>query len=172
MNAKEKKLLEKLRALAERGVGGEKVTATEMLDRMLKKHGLLREDLEGETAKMYYFYAAMEFAPLLFMICTNVVGFKRAQQIDAGGARSGNSSYALKCTVAEYAEIEAKMDFYSPIWELENQAFVRAFVKKHRLFDPDQTGTVDEYLEDKAEGMAGSMEEAEYQKRLNRKRDR
>ena len=41
-------LAKKLKALADRGIGGEKINAEKMLNALMKKHKISIEDIEGE----------------------------------------------------------------------------------------------------------------------------
>jgi len=45
----------KLKAIAERGIGGEKINAEKMLENLLKKHNLTIDDIEGEKTDNYFF---------------------------------------------------------------------------------------------------------------------
>ena len=45
----------KLLALAERGVGGEKVNAQRMLEKLMKRHGIEMSDLAGEKIETRWF---------------------------------------------------------------------------------------------------------------------
>ena len=47
MNSKEE-MLKKLLALSKQGVGGEKINAEALLNKLLKKHGLTIEDIDDE----------------------------------------------------------------------------------------------------------------------------
>ena len=47
--------LRKIKALAENGVGGERIAAQEALDRLLKEHGLTLEDISDEQSRYYEF---------------------------------------------------------------------------------------------------------------------
>ena len=51
------RLLEKLaavKALADRGVGGEKTAAEQRLRYLMEKHGITESDLEDSAAKLYW----------------------------------------------------------------------------------------------------------------------
>lgn len=51
MDDKKKQLLNKLKALAERGVGGEKETVQRKLKELMKKYGVEEADLSDEKRK-------------------------------------------------------------------------------------------------------------------------
>ena len=71
MNKKE--LLRKLRALAERGVGGERQNAQKKLDELIKKYNISDEELEDEVAELYHFkYRGKRESALLVQIMYKV----------------------------------------------------------------------------------------------------
>ena len=53
MNEKQKALLQKLKALAERGVGGEKEGAERKLKQLMAKYGVDQLELEGDQVSRY-----------------------------------------------------------------------------------------------------------------------
>ena len=55
MDDKKKQLLNKLKALAERGVGGEKETAQRKLKELMKKYGVEEVDLSDEKKENFKF---------------------------------------------------------------------------------------------------------------------
>ena len=65
-------LAKKLKALSDRGVGGEKINAEKLLNDLLKKHGLTIEDVEGEKTDVYCFKASGIYAQLLLQIIKRV----------------------------------------------------------------------------------------------------
>lgn len=48
-------LAKKLKALADRGEGGEKVNAENKLQQLIKKYGITTEEIEGEQQHDYFF---------------------------------------------------------------------------------------------------------------------
>lgn len=72
MNKKE--LLRKLRALAEQGVGGEKLNAQKKLEEMLKKYNISDKELDEETVELYHFKVRGErerllIAQIMYKVC-------------------------------------------------------------------------------------------------------
>ena len=55
MDDKKKQLLNKLKALAERGVGGEKETAQRKLKKLMKKYDVEEADLSDEKKENFEF---------------------------------------------------------------------------------------------------------------------
>lgn len=135
-------LARKLKALAERGIGGEKKTAEEMLNALLKKHKITIEEIEGEKLEDYYFNLKSEQHDLWHQVvkrinlsikCYGMFPKKAIKELQLGG------NYMLKCTASEYIEIEAKFDFYTKLLKEEYDIFLTAFFNANDLLvdNPD-----------------------------------
>ena len=61
MDDKKKQLLNKLKALAERGVGGEKETAQRKLQELMEKYEIDENDLSDDKKEKYQFKYKNEF---------------------------------------------------------------------------------------------------------------
>lgn len=61
MDNKKKQLLNKLKALAERGVGGEKETAQRKLQELMEKYEIDENDLSDDKKEKYQFKYKNEF---------------------------------------------------------------------------------------------------------------
>ena len=102
-------LLKKVRALAEHGVGGEAENAEKLLARMMKKYGISEEELDEETRVAY-------------------------ELVYTASGRKVRTQLGADCTPAEKVEIEYLFDFYKRLWEKEKDAFLAAYIQKHRIF--------------------------------------
>ena len=47
-----KEIIQKLKALSERGIAGEKENATKLLEKLMKKYGITEADLKNEDTKV------------------------------------------------------------------------------------------------------------------------
>lgn len=133
-------LLKKLKALAEKGVGGEQENAKRILDRLLKKYDIELSDLDGESVFEHEFEYSGKFErEILKHVCFKVTnGDRRIYSYTRGpGCRS---KICCECTDAEAAQIRFENDFYSELWRQEIECFLTAFIIKHQLFDnkPDE----------------------------------
>lgn len=109
-------LLKKIRTLAERGVGGEAENAEKLLAHMMEKYDISEDELDADIRERNDFeYHAYE----LYYTAT---GRKVKTQLGAD------------CTPAEKVEIEYLFDFYKRLWEKEKEAFLAAYIQKHRIF--------------------------------------
>lgn len=147
--------LKKVYELALHGVGGEKETAKEILDNLLKKYALSFDDLSDEVIKNYTFeYHGQTQKTLLRQIIYKVTNSKKSCH-DLCWTHSGRTcrtQLGADCTEAQKAEIEFLFDFYNRLYEKEVKFFLTAFIQKHKLFgdlQDEEKGTTlshEEYL--------------------------
>jgi hypothetical protein len=128
-------LLKKLKALAERGIGGEAENAQNLFDRLLKKYGLTVEDIEGESTQFYAFKAGGVNAMLLMQIIKRVNYDLKIYDIPPEKVKALNlgGNIATECTVAEYIEIEQMFKAYKNLYKKENAIFYSAFLTANDL---------------------------------------
>ena len=129
-------LAKKLKALADKGVGGEKVNAEKMLNDMLKKHKLTINDIEGEQTANYFFKLKKGEEKLWGQIVARVnYTIKRYGEFPAKKVKElglkGN--YMITCTTAEYVEIESMLNIYQRLYKQELDVFYIAFCKANDL---------------------------------------
>lgn len=132
-----KERLKKLYALALRGVGGEKVQAQAILDKMLKKYAMTLDDLDDEVIQEYDLeYHGKEQDRILMQTVYKVTDerdtFNHLQYSHSG--RTCRTRLRVRCTAAQKAEIEFLFSFYVRLWEKEKEALLQAFFQKHRIF--------------------------------------
>lgn len=125
-------LLKKLHALSTRGVGGEKENAQAMLDGLLKKLGMTEDDLDEEIAMKLEFKLKGRNEKLLMQCMASVVG----KDANIWKPRPEKSIY-LECTMAQYLEITAKINFYQAAFDRELKIFTSAFIQANRIFSPE-----------------------------------
>lgn len=126
-------LLKKLKALADRGVGGEKENAQSMLDKMLKENNLTLEDLEGETVDIHLIKYTDEFQKkFLHQIISSVMG-----KISTWTHPHYKKQVIFESTVAEYIEIKAKYRFYFRDLIEQRQLFYKAYIQRNELYIKD-----------------------------------
>lgn len=133
----QKERLKKLYALAMRGVGGEKVQAQAILDKLLKKYAMTLDDIdEGIVGEYDLEYHGKEQERILIQTAYKVTddrdSFFHLQYSRSG--RACRTRLRVKCTAAQRVEIEFLFDFYKRLWEKEKAALLQAFFQKHRIF--------------------------------------
>jgi hypothetical protein len=128
-------LLKKIRALAERGVGGEADNAEEILRRLMEKYGVSEDELNEEERRRHDFeYHGKEQEKLLRQVVFKVTGGYAYNLVYNATGRKVKTKLGADCTAAEKVEIEFLFDFYTRLWERERAAFLSAFIQKHRIF--------------------------------------
>lgn len=132
------KRLNKLKALAEQGVGGEKIEAAKLLNKLLKKYYMSEADLGSEEVReIEITFKNKEEKTLLFQVCYKVFITQEAcyekiyHRVRGKGSRN---TKIIKCTPSEAAQIILFYDFYRDLWEREKAKMLEAFIQKNRLF--------------------------------------
>lgn len=128
-------LLKKIKALAERGVGGEKESAEKLLSQLMEKYGITEEEISEDTVECEWFRYKDNIQKrllnqIIYMILGNVDTYKRA-----GGRHKLIGAY---CTAAQRIEIEMNFEFFRNAMEKELKTFYSAFCHKNRLFPPEE----------------------------------
>ncbi len=124
-------LLLKIKALAERGEGGEKESAQLFLSRLMDKYGITESDLNEETVECEWFRYKDELQrrllnQIIYMVLGKVDAYKRA---------GGNFKLVgVYCTTYQRIEIEANYEFYKNALADELNIFMSAFCSKNLIF--------------------------------------
>lgn len=126
-------LAKKLKALADRGVGGEKVNAEAKLKKLMQVHGFTMEDIEGEKTEYHYFKVPVGSRQLFGQIAATVLG----RDHDVFGVKKKKDQCAIKTTAALRIEIETKFDFYYTAYKNELSIFYSAFISANDLYPKD-----------------------------------
>ena len=137
MEEKTVQLIKKLQALAERGVGGEKVTAAEKLKKLLEKNGLQSlEELEKEEVEYFLFsYNGKHEIKLLQQCMYKVLG--AAEKTKCYRTRGTRQKIGIYCTKAQKIEIELEFEFYRNVFYDELSNFMSAFIQAQSIFPKD-----------------------------------
>lgn len=137
MDEKTVERIKKLQALAERGVGGEKTTATKMLQKMLEKNGIKSlEELATEEVEYFLFsYSGKHEIMLLKQCMYKVIGA-------AAGRHYYRTKYTRQklgtyCTKAQKIEIELEFEFYRNIFYEELSDYMIAFIQAQEIYPQD-----------------------------------
>ena len=163
----------KLKALSDRGVGGEKINADAMLTAFLKKHGLTIQDIEDEKKSDYFFKLKKGQSDLWAQIVHCVNKDIKAYDVPAAKAKEFKlkSRTFITCTAQEYFIIDSMLSFYWPIYEKELRVFWRAFcvandllVKSNKTTDDLSKDELEEYL--RASKMAKSVRSESFRKQI------
>ena len=166
-------LLQKIQALAERGVGGESVSAEKKLKQLMQKYGVSDDELADEkTILQDYRYYSKEEKQLIAQIACKVVNVRGGifySRLDRETNRK-MTVLAVEATKAQHIEIEFLFDFYKKEWEKERELFFRAFISKNELHSnlppDDKTERLTEEQRHKLNMMMFGIEKSNPIKRL------
>ena len=129
--------LKKIKALAERGVGGEKETAMRMYEDLKARYELEDEEIMLDAVTLHWFGYADELEErVLRWIFYKVTG--DASYHIYTGKYSRRKKRGCDCTEIEAAEITLLYNFYKEELKRELEAFLVAFRWGNDLF-PDET---------------------------------
>ena len=130
-------LAKKLKALSDKGVGGEKVNAAHMLEKLLAKHNISHEQIEETERTDHVLMCSKSQIKIMVQIIMMVLG-------DVKLYRHIKKRYHIivECTNIEFLEIQAIFDFYWREYENDLKIFTSAFIQKNRLL-PKSPGTLD-----------------------------
>lgn len=136
------RLLEKLsmvKALAERGEGGERKNAAAILERMMAKHGITDEDLEDAGVRLYWIRFKTEYERrLIRQLAYKYLGSGHSFGCVGAYSKRQRKNVGVECTPAQYIEIEADFEFYRVALAEEMDVFYSAFLQKNDLFPPPE----------------------------------
>lgn len=122
-------LAKKLKNLSEKGVDGEAVNAYEALTKLLKKHGITLEELEGDKVSRVWFKYHKHrrlFIQIAGMVMDGVPSIWER--------KDKRYQYAIDCTVAQEIEIREAFSFYAARYEQDLELFYSAFVQRNNIF--------------------------------------
>lgn len=127
-------LLRKIKALAERGIDGEKESAQIILSNIMEKYGFTESDLEEEQKKLEWFSFHEELDKRLLTQIIYMVTGKHAYGCRGTHTNRTRKKVGIECTTAEKLEIEASFEFFARAIKNEVDIFFIAFANKNNLF--------------------------------------
>ena len=129
--------LKKIKALADRGVGGEKETAMRMYEELKARYEIEDEEIMLDAVSLHWFgYDGKLEEDLLTQIFYKVTG--SATYHVYTGKYKRRKKRGCDCTEIEAAEIKLLFDFYKEELKRELKAFMIAFRSGNNLY-PDKT---------------------------------
>ena len=136
------RLLEKLgkvKALADRGEGGEKESAERTLAALMKRYGVTEEELEDTRTTIHWIRYKTDWERrLLGQLAYMHLGTGHSFGCVGRYTKRPRKEVGIECTPAQYIEIEADFAFYSEAMKEEMELFYSAFLQKNMLFPPPE----------------------------------
>lgn len=129
--------LQKLKALAERGVGGERESALKLYRKLLEKYQIDEGEILEDRVTLHWFSYKTELEEgLLLQIFYKVTGSPSYHHY--AGSYSRRKKRGCDCTEIEAVEIKMLFDFYRRELQRELEGFLIAFKQGNNLY-PDKT---------------------------------
>lgn len=125
-----KEIIQKLKALSERGIAGEKENATKLLEKLMKKYGITEEEIKSQTTKVVNVELRTDAEK---RICSQILYayFDRAPLYRRFGTKI---SFWTKLTKAEEIEFKYMLSLYLNSFYEEENLFIQAFIYKNDIF--------------------------------------
>lgn len=140
-------LAKKLKALADRGVGGEKANAVDLLAKHCQKHNLTLEELFEDKKSHHTYTIRDDQKNLFYQILKNVGSSIGIWKIKSKYQKEMAGNVEIECTDAQFIEFDAKWAIYSKLYDEEQEIFYSAFIQANHLYcegKPDTEPTVEE----------------------------
>lgn len=136
--------LKKLKALAERGVGGERESALKLYHKLLEKYQIDEGEILEERVTLHWFSYKTELEEdLLTQIFYKVTGSPSYHNYT--GNYSRRKKRGCNCTEIEAVEIKMLFDFYRQELKRELEAFLIAFKQGNNLYPDKNARCYQEY---------------------------
>ena len=135
MESKKIELIKKVKALADRGVGGEKEDAAKLLEKLMKKYGIEEADISEdiEEIQSFSYHGEFEHRLLLQIFYKHFPDIRgRVRTLPYG--KGSRSTFFISCTKAQGIEIAIEFDFCRELWKEEVNFFYQAFITKHDIY--------------------------------------
>lgn len=116
----------KLKALADRGIGGEKVNAQKKLDEFLLKHGLLLEDVESVKNHRVF---TIQFEDDALVLANIIYSINPATKLEC-------TELYVKCILDEedFKEAVEKYRVFIKLWRKHKEWAITCFMTKHAKY--------------------------------------
>lgn len=125
--------LAKIKALADRGVGGEKENAEALLARLLAKYNIQESDLLDDVVESHEFsYYGIKGRELFNQIVYAVIG--EGYTIQKYTYKRNCNTRFVRCTKAQAIEIKEMFEFYRYHLDQGIDLYFSAFIQKEYIF--------------------------------------
>lgn len=166
MNDDKVELLKKLKALADRGVCGEKEAARRKLEALMVKYGIAEVDFADDTLSDVEFHYKDAAEKQLLEQVFYKINHERGIFVYTNSRKKVE---IWRCTAEEAVRAKAEYEFYCDLWRDEVQFFLKAFIQKHRIFrtGPDApTREIDRKERLRMTAMMAGMQDRELLQRI------
>lgn len=131
--------VKKIKALSERGIGGEKEAARKLLAALCAKYGIAEEEISEEKKYEYWFHVRTSVLKLFLQVYSSMFGATERYTTELSIFRSKQGK-DIRCqfTPAEYIEFSQLWEWHRKNYLVERKKmrklFESGYVQKHKLF--------------------------------------
>lgn len=130
--------VKKIKALAERGIGGEKEAARKLLAVLCAKYGISEEEISEEKKYEYWFRVRTSVLKLFLQVYSSMFGATERYTTELSIFRSKQGKDIMcQFTPAEYIEFSQLWEWHRKNYLVERKKmrklFERGYVQKHKL---------------------------------------
>lgn len=157
-------LAKKLKALAERGVDGEKINAEKLLNKLLAEHNISLEEINSDVVRERCFsFKDNKHRKFIHQIIASVVG----SEYRAFCFKGVRGKMYIELNDADYIEVEMKLDIFWREYLRQEKLFYQAFVQKNQLYTKETGETPErEYSEEELNNIREMLEIAAGMKKV------
>lgn len=164
--------INKIRALAEHGEGGEKISAESLLNLLMQKYGITEEDLYDEKEQVYFLkvsgYKCRDLFQQVAIIYCNVDRMtyfgkdaqdKYAKKIRniTDHSRPRGSNMAILCTPSKYIELKYAYEMFQKSFDRHVEGLFYGFLATNNLLAPYNPDNPKSDMDDETIDIASRM---------------
>lgn len=123
-------IIQKLKALSDRGVAGEKENATKLLRKLMQKYAISEEDLKQEEVRTVWVTLKNDAER---KICGQIL-YAYFNNADLYKRHGDRTKYWTELTPAQEIEFKYMLSVYLESFYKEQDIFIRAFIQKNKIF--------------------------------------
>lgn len=129
-------VLKNLLELSKRGVGGEKVNAEALLNKLLTKYGMTLEDIEtsDEIKNRDFYFDDYYESRILNQLYYSMYPDRNSYTYNYKRTKKNRHTLILELTDAEFIEFTYAYDVYKESWKKQLELFYIAFIQSNHMF--------------------------------------
>ena len=123
-------VIKKLKALKDRGIGGEKENAAKLLEKLMKKYNITEEEIKNEETKIVWVNLRNKAEE---RICSQIL-YAYFDNADLRQRYKDRTKCFVELTAAQEIEFKYMLSIYLESFYKEQDVFISAFIQKNKIF--------------------------------------
>lgn len=142
-------ILKKLKALADRGIGGEKENAELLLKKYMKKYNISEKEINKDEEKKVYINLKNEIE--LKLASQILYAFFKSAPLYKQNGRGNRTKYCTILTTSQEIEFRYIYSVYLESFKKQELIFYRAFINKNNIFPKEANTGIDKISQEERE---------------------